>query len=77
MRPFVAPENPMRLIGGNGSPEEPHLSPGNALDLSDPDVSVLPNPHGTALARFGARGATAEAREREARKDHRERNLPA
>ena len=76
MRPFVTPENPMRLIGGNGSLEEPRLPPGYTLDLSDPDVSVLLCPQGTALARFGARGAAAEAREREARKDHRERNRP-
>ena len=67
----------MRLVGGTGSPEEPRLPPGYTLDRSDPDVLVLRCPHGTAIARFSARGATAEAIELEARKDHRERNRTA
>jgi hypothetical protein len=77
MRPFVAPENPMRLVVGTGSPEEPRPPPGYALDRSDPDVSVLRCPQGTVIARFSARGATAEAIEREARTHHRERNRTA
>ena len=77
MRPFVAPENPMRLVVGTGSPEEPRLPPGYALDRSDPDVLVLRCPQGTVIARFSARGATAEAIEREARTHHRARNRPA
>ena len=77
MRPFVAPENPMRLVVGTGSPEEPRLPPGYALDRSDPDVSVLRCPQGTVIACFSARGATAEAIEREARTHHRARNRPA
>jgi hypothetical protein len=47
------------------------------LDLSDPDVLVLRCHHGTEVARFSARGATAEAIEREARTHYRERNWPA
>ena len=67
----------MRLIGGKGSPEEPRLPPGYVLDHSDPDVLVLRGPHGAAVARFSARGATAEAIEREARTHHGERNRSA
>jgi hypothetical protein len=71
----------MRLIGGEGSPEEPCLPPGYVLDRSDPDVWVLVCPQGAAVARFSARGATAEAIEREARSHHmahhRARNRPA
>ena len=67
----------MRLIGETGSPEKPRLPPGYSLDLSDPDVLVLRCPHGTEVARFSARGATAEAIEREARMHYRERNWPA
>ena len=67
----------MRLIVGKGSPEEPRLPPGYVLDRSDPDVLILRCPHGTAVARFSARGATAEATEREARAHHRARNRPA
>ena len=67
----------MRLVGGEGSPEEPRLPPGYALDRSDPDVLVLLCPHGTVIARFSARGATAGAVEREARTHHRERNRTA
>jgi hypothetical protein len=77
MRPFVAPENPMRLVVGTGSSKEPRLPPGYSLDHSDPDVLVLRAPHGAAVAHFSARGATAEAIEREARKDYRERNRSA
>ena len=67
----------MRLIGGTGSPEEPHLPPGYVLDHSDPDVLILLCPQGAAIARFSTRGAAAEAIEREARKHHRERNRSA
>jgi hypothetical protein len=77
MRPFVAPENPMRLVVGTGSSKEPRLPPGYSLDHSDPDVLVLRGPHGAAVARFSARGAAAEAIEREAKKDYRERNRSA
>jgi hypothetical protein len=67
----------MRLVGGTGSPEEPRLPPGYVLDRSDPDVLLLLCPDGEAVARFSARGATAEAIEREARTHHRERNQTA
>ena len=67
----------MRLIEGTGSPEEPQLPPGYSLDRSDPDVLILRYPQGTAVARFSARGAAAEAIEREARTHHRERNRSA
>ena len=67
----------MRLIGGQGSPEEPRLPPGYSLDLSDPDVLVLRCPDGTAIARFSAQGATAEAIELEARTHYGERNRSA
>ena len=71
----------MRLIGGTKSPEEPRLPPGYVLDRSDPDVLVLVCPQGAAVARFSARGATAEAVEWEARTHHRAhhraRNWPA
>jgi hypothetical protein len=67
----------MRLMGGKGSPEEPCLPPGYVLDHSDPDVLVLRGPHGAALARFSARGAAAEAIEREARMHYRARNRTA
>jgi hypothetical protein len=70
-------ENLMRLVGGTGSFQEPHLPPGYSLDLSDPDVLVLRCPHGMAVARFSARGTTAEAIEREARSHYRERNQTA
>ncbi len=77
MRPFVAPENPMRLVGGTGSSKELRLPPGYSLERSDPDVLVLLCPHGTAVARFSARGAAAEAIEQEARMHYRERSQPA
>jgi hypothetical protein len=67
----------MRLIGGTGAPREPRLPSGYSLDSSDPDVWVLRCPDGTAVARFSAQGATAEAIEREARKHYRERNRSA
>ena len=65
------------MIGGKGSPEEPRLPPDYILDRSDPEVLVLLCPDGEAVARFSARGATAEAVEREARAHHRERNRTA
>jgi hypothetical protein len=67
----------MRLIGGTGASREPRLPPGYSLDLSDPDVLVLRCPHGTAIARFSAQGATAEAIEQEARMHYRNRNQTA
>lgn len=65
------------MIGGTGSPEQPRPPPGYVLDRSDPDVLVLRCPHGKVVARFSARGATAEAIEREARTHYRERNQTA
>jgi hypothetical protein len=53
------------------------LPPGYRVDRSDPDVWVLRCPHGKAVARFSAWGATAEAIEREARTHYRERNRSA
>lgn len=67
----------MRLIGGQGSPGEVRLPPGYSLDRSDPDVLVLRSPDETEVARFSARGATAEAIEQEARTHYRERNRSA
>jgi hypothetical protein len=71
----------MRLIGGQGSPEEVRLPPGYVVDRSDPDVWVLLCSQGATVARFLAQGAKAEAIEREARVHHRayhrERNQPA
>ena len=67
----------MRLIGGTGASREPRLPPGYVLDRSDPDVLVLRCPRGRAIARFSARGAKAEAVEREARTHYRERNRSA
>jgi hypothetical protein len=67
----------MRLIGGTGASREVRLPPGYRVDRSDPDVLVLRCPHGTALARFSARGATTEAIGREARMHYRERNWSA
>jgi hypothetical protein len=65
------------LIGGTGASREPRLPPGYSLDLSDPDVLVLRCPDGTAIARFSAQGATAEAIEREARRHYRAHYWPA
>ena len=67
----------MRLIIGTGSSREVRLPPGYRLERSDPDVLVLRCPHGTVVARFSARGATAEAIEREARTHYGERNRSA
>ena len=67
----------MRLIGGKGSSREVRLPSGYNLERSDPDVLVLRCPHGKAVARFSARGATAEAIEREARTHHRQQNQTA
>jgi hypothetical protein len=68
----------MRLIGGTGSSREQlRLPPAYRLDHSDSDVLVLRCPHGKAVARFSAQGATAEAIEREARTHYRERNRSA
>jgi len=67
----------MRLVGGTGSPEEPHLPPGYSLDRTDPEVLVLVCPDGAVVARFSAQGAALEAIEREARMHYRERNRTA
>jgi len=67
----------MRLIGGTGASRDPRLPSGYRLDRSDPDVLVLVCPQGTAVARFSAWGATAEAIEREARMHYREQNRSA
>ena len=67
----------MRLVGGTGSSEGPRLPAGYSLDRSDPDVLVLRSPQGEAVARFSARGAAAEAIEKEARMHYRERNRSA
>jgi hypothetical protein len=67
----------MRLIGGTGSSREVRLPPDYSLERSDPDVLVLRCPHGTEVARFSARGATAEAIEHEARMHYKERNQTA
>jgi hypothetical protein len=77
MRPFAALEKLMRLIRGTGSSREPRLPPGYRVDRSDPDVLVLLCPQATVIARFSARGAKAEAIEREARKHYRERHRSA
>ena len=48
----------------------PKLPEGYRLDLSaDPDAPALRRPDGTVVARFGARGTTGEAIEREALED--------
>jgi hypothetical protein len=65
------------LSGGTGSSREVRLPPGYSLERSDPDVLVLRCPHGTAVARFSARGATTETIEQEARKHYMERNRSA
>jgi len=67
----------MRLVAGTKSSKEPRLPPGYVLDRSDPDVSVLLCPQGTAIARFSTRGAAVEAIEREARAHHKELNRSA
>jgi hypothetical protein len=67
----------MRLIGGTGAFREVRLPSGYSLDHSDPEVLVLRCPHGTAVARFSAWGATAEAIEQQARMHYRERSQSA
>jgi hypothetical protein len=67
----------MRLIGGTGASREERLPSGYTLEHSDPDVLVLLCPQGTAVARFSAQGATAEAIEQEARMHYGERNRSA
>jgi hypothetical protein len=67
----------MRLIGGTGDFRDPRLPSGYRVDRSDPDVLVLRCPHGKAVARFSAWGATAEAIEQEAWRHYRERNRTA
>jgi hypothetical protein len=67
----------MRLVGGTGSSKELRLPPGYRVDRSDPDVLVLLCPDGTAIARFSAQGATAEAIELEARTHYGEQNRSA
>jgi hypothetical protein len=67
----------MRLIGGTGAFREVRLPAGYRVDHSDPDVLVLRCPDGAAVARFSARGATAEAIEQEARTHYREQNRSA
>jgi hypothetical protein len=48
----------------------PKLPEGYRLDLADdPDAPALRRPDGTVVARFGARGMTNEAIEREALED--------
>ena len=48
----------------------PKLPEGYRLDLAgDPDAPALRRPDGTVVARFGARGMTNEALEREALED--------
>jgi hypothetical protein len=77
MHPFAVLEKLMQLIGGTGASREVRLPSGYTLDHSDPDVLVLRCPHGTAVARFSAWGATTEAIEQEARMHYRERNQTA
>jgi hypothetical protein len=67
----------MRLIEGTGASREVRLPSGYTLERSDPDVLVLRCPHGTAVARFSARGAAAEAIELEARTHYGEQNRSA
>jgi hypothetical protein len=77
MRLFVELEKPMRLVGATGPSKEGRLPPGYSLDHSDPDVLVLRCTRGTAVAHFSARGAAAQAIEREARMHYKERNRSA
>jgi hypothetical protein len=49
---------------------QPKLTEGYRLDLADdPDAPALRRPDGTMVARFGLRGMTHQAIEREALKD--------
>jgi hypothetical protein len=77
MSPFVAPEIQCGRSEGRDRPGKCAWPPGYSLDRSDPDVLVLRCLHGTTIARFSTRGATAEAIEREARTHYRERNRSA
>jgi hypothetical protein len=77
MCPFVAPENPMWLVGGPGSSKDLDLPPGYSLECSDPEVLILRCPHGEVVARFSAFGATAGAIEQEGRIHYRARSWPA
>ena len=53
------------------------LPPGYYLDRSDPEVLVLRRADSALVARFSASGYSAEAVEREAWEDHRQRNREA
>jgi hypothetical protein len=50
--------------------EEPRLPPGYWLDRSDPDIWSLRRSEGWIVAYFSAQGATREAIEQTAWKDH-------
>ena len=50
--------------------EEPRLPHGYRLDRSDPDLWTLRRPEGWVVVYFSARGATKEAIEKTAWKDH-------
>jgi hypothetical protein len=67
----------MHLIGRTKSSDEPRLPPGYVLDRSDPEVLGLLCPDGAVVARFSTRGATLEAREREAWEHYRGQNQSA
>ena len=54
--------------------DDPPLPPGYYLDRSDPEVLILRSAEGAVVARFSARGYSAESVEREAWEDHRQRN---
>ena len=53
---------------------EAYLPPGYYLDRSDPEVLTLRRAEGEVVARFSAAGYSAEAVEREAWEDHRQRH---
>jgi len=62
--------------GGTLQPEdETSLPSGYYLDRSDTEVLTLRFPEGAVVARFSAWGYSAESVEREAWKDHRQRNM--
>ena len=50
------------------------LPPGYYLDRTDPEVLTLRRAEGAVVARFSTSGYVAEAVEREAWEDHRQRN---
>jgi hypothetical protein len=50
----------------------PELPPGYSVER-DPDLLILRRPDGTIVAAFSVRGATTEAVEKAAWKDHRSR----